>query len=109
MKNLILSLLISGSSIVASNILAQGCVAIRGFSTCSGELANRGSGGFQKGEWTISGNYRHFKSFRHFVGTEEQKRSEEHTSELQSRENLVCRLLLEKKKKKHESKKRDDK
>src|SRR5690606_40016099 len=30
----------------------------------------------------------------HFVG----RRSEEHTSELQSRENLVCRLLLEKKK-----------
>src|SRR5690606_5117319 len=29
-------------------------------------------------------------------------RSEEHTSELQSRENLVCRLLLEKKKKKHQ-------
>src|SRR5690606_41976611 len=27
------------------------------------------------------------------------QRSEEHTSELQSRENLVCRLLLEKKKK----------
>src|SRR5690606_39286230 len=26
------------------------------------------------------------------------RRSEEHTSELQSRENLVCRLLLEKKK-----------
>src|SRR3712207_8185218 len=31
----------------------------------------------------------------HLVG-----RSEEHTSELQSRQNLVCRLLLEKKKKK---------
>src|SRR5688572_33496347 len=29
------------------------------------------------------------------------KRSEEHTSELQSQSNLVCRLLLEKKKKKH--------
>src|SRR5690606_42122610 len=28
----------------------------------------------------------------------ERARSEEHTSELQSRENLVCRLLLEKKK-----------
>src|SRR5690606_41405102 len=27
-----------------------------------------------------------------------QQRSEEHTSELQSRENIVCRLLLEKKK-----------
>src|SRR5690606_39686636 len=29
------------------------------------------------------------------------ERSEEHTSELQSRENLVCRLLLEKKNKKN--------
>src|SRR5690606_39872802 len=29
----------------------------------------------------------------------QQHRSEEHTSELQSRENLVCRLLLEKKNK----------
>src|SRR5690606_21418350 len=29
-------------------------------------------------------------------------RAEEHTSELQSRENLVCRLLLEKKNNKHE-------
>src|SRR5207237_3906777 len=31
-------------------------------------------------------------------------RSEEHTSELQSHLNLVCRLLLEKKKKKHKEK-----
>src|SRR5688572_30565548 len=31
---------------------------------------------------------------------ESRKRSEEHTSELQSQSNLVCRLLLEKKKKK---------
>src|SRR5690606_40416425 len=31
-------------------------------------------------------------------------RSEEHTSELQSRENLVCRLLLEKKKNKEKQK-----
>src|SRR5688572_31823131 len=30
-------------------------------------------------------------------------RSEEHTSELQSQSNLVCRLLLEKKKKKKEN------
>src|SRR5688572_32770771 len=30
-------------------------------------------------------------------------RSEEHTSELQSQSNLVCRLLLEKKKTKHET------
>src|SRR2546427_2371075 len=31
--------------------------------------------------------------------TSDWKRSEEHTSELQSQSNLVCRLLLEKKKK----------
>src|SRR3712207_8934702 len=33
------------------------------------------------------------------IGTEGLTRSEEHTSELQSRQYLVCRLLLEKKKK----------
>src|SRR5688572_19274141 len=32
------------------------------------------------------------------------ERSEEHTSELQSQSNLVCRLLLEKKKKEHNNK-----
>src|SRR2546421_6265904 len=39
---------------------------------------------------------RHPKSFVSLAG-----RSEEHTSELQSRSDLVCRLLLEKKKKNH--------
>src|SRR5436309_11004959 len=34
----------------------------------------------------------------HKVWERKYRRSEEHTSELQSRENLVCRLLLEKKK-----------
>src|SRR2546430_14578003 len=33
------------------------------------------------------------------IGVEVVARSEEHTSELQSQSNLVCRLLLEKKKK----------
>src|SRR5690606_39437775 len=39
----------------------------------------------------------------------EEPRSEEHTSELQSRENLVCRLLLEKKKKKKQKKRTEKK
>src|SRR6266478_8608808 len=34
------------------------------------------------------------------IGRTSEDRSEEHTSELQSQSNLVCRLLLEKKKKK---------
>src|SRR5436309_7441943 len=42
------------------------------------------------------GDKRFLKGFRQVLGA---GRSEEHTSELQSRENLVCRLLLEKKKK----------
>src|SRR5436305_7693148 len=40
---------------------------------------------------------------------DELARSEEHTSELQSRPHLVCRLLLEKKKKKKKNKKKKQK
>src|SRR5699024_12210363 len=39
-------------------------------------------------------NYEHLQSFLPFLPT---LRSEEHTSELQSRFDIVCRLLLEKK------------
>src|SRR5690349_24227945 len=35
------------------------------------------------------------------LAAQPQQRSEEHTSELQSRRDLVCRLLLEKKKDRH--------
>src|SRR5207302_9695452 len=43
----------------------------------------------------LCSKWRSNKSNCHF---EQRRRSEEHTSELQSREKLVCRLLLEKKK-----------
>src|SRR2546430_5818834 len=50
----------------------------------------------------ISGGRRHSRRLRrrHGAGEGEAigRRSEEHTSELQSQSNLVCRLLLEKKK-----------
>src|SRR2546427_4856872 len=39
----------------------------------------------------------------HLLGDVPRVRSEEHTSELQSQSNIVCRLLLEKKKKKEKS------
>src|SRR5437667_4957320 len=38
---------------------------------------------------------------RHWPGARQSARSEEHTSELQSHHDLVCRLLLEKKKNKN--------
>src|SRR5438445_6894507 len=49
--------------------------------------------------YTGSGAYAYSYKL-HWLGA--QHRSEEHTSELQSRQYLVCRLLLEKKKKIHE-------
>src|SRR5438874_9998680 len=43
---------------------------------------------------------RHSRAWRRITRVDA-RRSEEHTSELQSRRDLVCRLLLEKKKKKN--------
>src|SRR5688572_31696347 len=42
----------------------------------------------------------HLRAAQHADHRHRAERSEEHTSELQSQSNLVCRLLLEKKKKK---------
>src|SRR5207249_5790379 len=50
--------------------------------------------GPREGSWVDCG----FRIVDFGLGGEELKRSEEHTSELQSRFDLVCRLLLEKKK-----------
>ena len=44
-----------------------------------------------------------------WTGWSKSKRSEEHTSELQSHHDLVCRLLLEKKKQKKKNKKTNKK
>src|SRR5699024_11991382 len=53
----------------------------------------------------ISSRYKYhillgYKPFHYIIKMIKHLRSEEHTSELQSRFDLVCRLLLEKKKKK---------
>src|SRR5690606_39632420 len=49
--------------------------------------------GDQNGDIVLGGSF-----FGQMFSDHDDIRSEEHTSELQSRENLVCRLLLEKKK-----------
>src|SRR2546430_8669344 len=46
----------------------------------------------------VGGKAGQFELYYLFPLAEEQRRSEEHTSELQSQSNLVCRLLLEKNK-----------
>src|SRR3712207_8309785 len=58
--------------------------------TESGTAGRAGSG--------LVGTVETFEDTVHVV-----RRSEEHTSELQSRQYLVCRLLLEKKKRQHTS------
>jgi len=69
--------------IIANNqIQAQGCVAIKsngGY--CS--MSNHGDslhGG--KKEWTLNINHRYFRSYKHFVGTEEQKQRTEAGTEV---------------------------
>src|SRR3712207_8139987 len=49
----------------------------------------------------VSGRDDRRDGLRHAGALGQQHRSEEHMSELQSRQYLVCRLLLEKKKKSH--------
>src|SRR5256885_10203880 len=60
--------------------------------------ANRGPGARKIGRWLVA-----WRSVFRFdcLKSRKTERSEEHTSELQSPCNLVCRLLLEKKKKKN--------
>lgn len=62
------------------NISAQGCVAIRNMG-CSGTTIGGETTGFlHKGQFQITGNYRYFKSYKHFRGShEEAERVENHT------------------------------
>src|SRR2546429_6490845 len=52
----------------------------------------------QKQGVSVTKSVKNFAAAVAFVSTDGRLRSEEHTSELQSRLHLVCRLLLEKKK-----------
>src|SRR5690606_41737658 len=60
-------------------------------------ITYHGSDIFKRHERRLSLLASRFAAHNILVSSQMLKRSEEHTSELQSRENLVCRLLLEKK------------
>src|SRR2546421_8972184 len=70
--------------------------SLRGFDVIGQELEGRQIGVLHLGEarLTLLGEPAH-----DVPREDEESRSEEHTSELQSRSDLVCRLLLEKKNK----------
>src|SRR5687768_10934454 len=68
-KIFILSIL---ALVIHFNSKAQGCVAIRSNgSTCTMMDAHDGTA-HQGGKWSLALNSRYFKSYKHFVGTEEQ-------------------------------------
>src|SRR5258707_14204296 len=72
----------------------------------SAEIAMQWSGSYSESVHTFANTINtaeggtHEEGFRAALTTIINRRSEEHTSELQSRQYLVCRLLLEKKKRK---------
>jgi hypothetical protein len=63
--------------IVTKVTLAQGCVAIRS----SGNSCSTAKAGESKG-WMLNFNTRYFKSYKHFVGSEEQKERVENNTEV---------------------------
>src|SRR5207302_5767114 len=76
-----------------SNYCGQYCT--RGFTITFEQILTRRPLAFNqraRGLRSLASRREHFRDAK-----DRRPRSEEHTSELQSRENLVCRLLLEKK------------
>src|SRR5438093_6439549 len=65
---------------------------------------SRGNEGRERGEGSARPRARRQRPAPARRSAARGRRSEEHTSELQSLTNLVCRLLLEKKKKKNKNK-----
>jgi hypothetical protein len=76
----ILSILFSACLLISisNNSNAQGCVAVRQMGgvnalSCGNATTSVNSYNLAKGDFQIGTNYRYFHSWRHFVGTEEQK------------------------------------
>jgi hypothetical protein len=84
-----LILLIVTCQLLVHYAQAQGCVAIRS----TGGFCTRDQAGNNKAQWVLSVSNRYFKSFRHFVGTEEQKhRTEQGTEVINHSYNLDLAL-----------------
>src|SRR2546426_7163877 len=80
------------TTLFRSHLVPADALAVRVAERPCDAGARRGDGGEPR--------FFHEPGGRHVPGVgEDEERSEEHTSELQSPCNLVCRLLLEKKKK----------
>jgi hypothetical protein len=83
MKKILALLIIT--TISYSYVKGQGCVAIRS----NGTVCTKHDPSMDSKGWQVNMSYRYFKSFRHFVGTEEQKqRLEQHTEVINHQHTL---------------------
>src|SRR2546425_7914723 len=73
-------------------VIAFGCEVVHGKAVYGGALPDEGMKAIRTSDAVIG-----FTTRREALAPEQYRRSEEHTSELQSLAYLVCRLLLEKK------------
>lgn len=72
-------------------VKAQGCVAIRS----TGAVCTRQEASLNKsGGWQLNTSYRYFKSFRHFVGTEEQKERVEKGTDVRNWQHTLNLTLV---------------
>src|SRR5205085_3642359 len=78
----------------------QRYVPLEEFAALKAEGKKMGFRHVESGPFVRSSYHAHEHLLPSLLTQSDGKRSEEHTSELQSQSNLVCRLLLEKKKKK---------
>ena len=67
---------------IYQNSSAQGCVAIRSNGATCTMTGHDEASASKTGSWVFTMNSRYFKSFRHFVGTEEQKQRVEEGTEV---------------------------
>src|ERR1044072_5881206 len=82
---LVVMLLLTGVYIEPAS--SQGCVLARNTSLGSGPQSE---GGYMApGQWDVSIGYRHFYSFRHFVGDVEQKQRIQMGNQVMNKVNLL--------------------
>jgi hypothetical protein len=69
---------------------SQGCVAIRS----TGAVCTRQEANVQSGGWQLNTSYRFFKSYKHFVGTDEQKEREERGTDVRNWQHTLNLTLV---------------
>ena len=80
-------------SFIMTDVAAQGCVAVRS----NGAMCTRSHADAEDNhKWQLTTGYRYFKSFRHFVGTEEQKERIEKKTDVRNWQHALDLTLARK-------------